>query len=107
MAEQILIDADEAKKRLRAVRDWFCGYPGTEQDKLARSVAKMCIKELDKVKPADAVEVVRCKDCKHCNDVSAIPFIADSQKLVCMKGVNWRAVEPNHFCSYGERREGE
>ena len=58
MAEQILIDADEAKKRLRAVRDWFCGYPGTEQDKLARSVAKLCIKELEKVKPADAVEVV-------------------------------------------------
>ena len=52
----------------------------------------------------DAVEVVRCKDCKHCNDISAIPPIADSLKLVCTKGVNWRAVEPNHFCSYGERR---
>ena len=52
----------------------------------------------------DAVPVVRCRDCKHFNDVSAIPVIADSKKLVCMKGVNWRAVEPNHFCSYGERR---
>ena len=55
----------------------------------------------------DVVPVVRCKDCKHCNDVSEIPPIADSLKLACAKGVNWRATDPNHFCSYGERREGK
>ena len=52
----------------------------------------------------DSVEVVRCKDCKHAVDY---PFMADSQKLVCTKSVNWRAVEPDHFCSYGERKDNE
>ena len=51
-----------------------------------------------------AVPVVRCKDCKFTVDH---PFMADSQKLVCTKSVNWRAVEPGHFCSYGERRAEE
>ena len=50
----------------------------------------------------DAVEVVRCKDCKYCIDTSA-----SSTNIACSKGVNWRAVEPYDFCSYGERREGE
>lgn len=47
----------------------------------------------------DVVPVVRCKDCKF-----APVHPTDSQKLVCTKSVNWRAVEQNHFCSYGERR---
>ena len=49
-------------------------------------------------------DLVRCKDCKHSLDS---PFITDKTQLVCTKGVNWRAVNPDHFCSYGERREGE
>ena len=74
---------------------------------LGTIIDKLAAYEDTGLAPEDIVPVVRCKDCKQCNDVSAIPFIADSQKLVCMKGVNWRAVEPNHFCSYGERREGK
>ena len=50
----------------------------------------------------DFVEVVRCKDCKHALEN---PFITGCTKLVCSKWVNWRAVEPNHFCSYGERKD--
>ena len=66
---------------------------------LGRRVIYMAREEL-----ANRVEVVRCKDCKHAVDY---PLKADSQKLVCTKSINWRAVEPVHFCSYGERREGE
>ena len=51
---------------------------------------------------ADFVEVVRCKDCKF-----APVHPTDSQKLVCTKSVNWRAVELEHFCSYGKRRTDE
>lgn len=56
--EKRLIDANEAKKKLRAVREWFVGHPSSEQDKLAQAVVKLCIEEIEKVKPADAVEVV-------------------------------------------------
>ena len=51
---------------------------------------------------------VRCNDCKFALvklDV-ANPFIAATQ-LVCSNGINWRAVEPNHSCSYGERKDNE
>ena len=50
----------------------------------------------------DAVPVVWCKDCKLALEQ---PFMTGSTKLVCIKGINWRAVEPNHFCSYGERKD--
>lgn len=45
---------------------------------------------------------VRCKECKYCIDTPA-----SYTNIACSKGVNWRAVEPNHFCSYGERRTDE
>ncbi len=45
-----------------------------------------------------AEDVVRCKDCKL--SVVADPPLVAEQKLVCTKSVNWRAVEPDHFCSY-------
>ena len=54
-------------------------------------------------KHKDDVRVVRCKDCKMA--VVAIPPLVAEQKLVCTKSVNWRAVEPDHFCSYGERKD--
>ena len=49
----------------------------------------------------DAVEVVRCKDCKH----------FDEEKALRCGGI-WCGYwgtdpDPDDFCSYGERREGE
>lgn len=55
----------------------------------------------DQIKSAptvDAVEVVRCKDCKHNYE----EFIG----LVCVKGVCVDCIVPEDFyCSYGERKE--
>ena len=50
----------------------------------------------------DVVPVVLCKDCKYRIETSA-----SSTKIACTKGVNWQAVEQNHFCSYGEREDNE
>lgn len=48
-----------------------------------------------------AVEVVRCQDCKHCM----------AEKLLCLHPKNrvfntGISVRLEHFCSYGERKEG-
>ncbi len=51
-----------------------------------------------------AEEVVRCKDCKHF--VQSEPY----DPCECMKWtVKWGVAyaNPDDFCSYGERREGE
>lgn len=47
----------------------------------------------DFVNTADVVEIVRCKDCKYLRG-----------KDYCYLTLNYRVVEPNHFCSYGERK---
>lgn len=57
-AEKRLIDANALKEKLKSMRQWLGGPPQADQDKLAQSVIKMCIEEVDKLKPVDAVEVV-------------------------------------------------
>lgn len=59
---------------------------------------------LNKIKDADVVEVVRCKDCKHAkmyNDILGDPH------LFCCNGrsIYRRKVDFDDFCSYGERKE--
>lgn len=88
--KKLLVDVNEVKQKMRAVREWFVGHPSSEQDKLAQAVAKLCIEEIDKIKPVDAVEVVRCKDCKH---YMTIHCICDG----CCISDNW-------YCADGERR---
>lgn len=50
---------------------------------------------IDEVKAVDAVEVVRCKDCKHW----VTYFDCCEKKDITM--------HEDDFCSFGERREGE
>ena len=51
----------------------------------------------------DLVEVVRCKDCKYCTSVS--DPIVGAVLVFCEYGLKPTAIEPTHFCSYGERKE--
>ncbi|MBQ2785847.1 MAG: hypothetical protein IJF02_05040 [Oscillospiraceae bacterium] len=52
-----------------------------------------------KIANGKAVEVVRCKDCKH--------YVAPQGTYVCdcFEGLNFAT--DNDFCSYGERRKGK
>lgn len=55
--------------------------------------------DIDEQPTVDAVEVVRCKDCK---------FKCDQGTLTCgywSDGKYNPAVEPDDFCSYGKRKE--
>lgn len=60
---------------------------------------------LDEIRHAptvDAVVVMRCKDCKHSRET------ADGRGLFCsVWGRGWHWVQPDGFCSYGERKDGE
>ena len=50
----------------------------------------------------DAVSVVRCKECKHCAD----DWNGNQPMFTCELGRCGESVQPNDYCSYGER-EGE
>lgn len=54
---------------------------------------------------AGVVEVVRCKDCKFCDDA----YCNDGRKLKDLYYCNWfgSVVEKNDFCSYGAKMDLE
>ena len=52
----------------------------------------------EKAKPADAVTVVRCKDCKH--------LMFSDMYGECSQA-HMGIVRPDDFCSYGERKDEE
>jgi hypothetical protein len=67
--------------------------------------APKIIRLIEKIKKADVVEVVRCKDCIYstlycgsyiCDNIEA-PWFNDEFTIDMMS---------NEFCSYGERKEG-
>lgn len=59
----------------------------------------------------DAVEVVRCRECKNSREQNEHErnYLVEGV-LICTSSdaTNdcWNAVWPEHFCSYGERKEG-
>ena len=64
-----------------------------------------CVEKAIKEAPtADVVEVVRCSECKHC--WHHVPDYTDPDRTdevwECVKKIVW--VEPDHFCSYGQRK---
>lgn len=93
-----LIDADATKRR---VADTFF-------DTLIPCVNRA----LDDSPTIDAVPVVRCRECKHYRDKNEHErqYLAEGV-LICTSPEAtddcWNAVWPDHFCSYGERKEGD
>ena len=61
--------------------------------------------EIEYTPTADVVEVVRCSECKHCwHHVPDYTYPDRTDEVwECVKKIDW--VEPDHFCSYGERKE--
>ena len=63
---------------------------------LANTEAGSCV---NYTPAADVVEVVRCKDCKHCDMV-------DENERWCLGwGSPARLVAPDSYCSHGMRKE--
>lgn len=56
---------------------------------------------------ADVVPVVRCKDCVHSYDGMTGLVCGRCGKRINGIRVGGVSVKNEHFCSYGERREGE
>ena len=85
-----LIDADRA---MEIVRDQGIAHPNAYH---LTNYATLILREAPTV---DAVEVVRCRKCKHC----------DPENYHCdhpMGTVAPLRRKPEDFCSYGERKEG-
>lgn len=64
--------------------------------------ARLHVADIDTIPRVDAVEVVRCKDCKHYKTRNQSKYW-DNKALACRRSANVK-VRPDDFCSYGERR---
>lgn len=82
-----LIDADAL---LDATRNFCDGYKVNWTDNKVLSW-------IDHASTIDAVPVVRCKDCKHCNPTDGGSPLCTYHRIACSY---------NDFCSYGERKDG-
>lgn len=82
------IDRETYRNRLADLESWC-------QD-LRKPGLKQALEMFDEVPAADVVEVVRCRDCKHCDKVE--------RRLWCMIHDDMYA-EEDYFCASGERRE--
>lgn len=91
-----LIDAD---KLLEIYKKWIPQLLSKEDEGDRRGV-ETCIAVLEDMQTVDSVPVVRCRECKHC----------DPENHHCdhhMGTVAPLRREPDDFCSYGERKDGE
>ena len=95
MAEKRLIDA---KVYCMELYDEM-NYPGRSEEFMA--AIDVAIADLADAPTVDAVEVVRCRECKF-GDWDSKPDDA----MVCMRTKDgfWRS--GNDFCSFGEQKEG-
>ena len=64
---------------------------------------------IDNAPTVDAVEVVRCRDCKHCREKDrSEAFVYCEDVIICtndeVTADGWLPVFENYFCAYGERR---
>jgi len=79
------IDADAL---LKAVERYFTGaLTASEREKILAD--------------APSIDIVRCKECIHCAD----DWNGNQPMFTCELGRCGESVQPNDFCSYGERRE--
>ena len=87
-----LIDADAAKLTANDYAMFRCQLGGLVD----------VVEFLNDMPTVDAVPVVRCKDCKYGEvDDADLP----TQYLCNYHGADWN--DENHFCSYGERKDGD
>lgn len=83
-----LIDADALWRKFEN-EPW---YDNEDRDEIALPL-------VDDAPTVDAVEVVRCKDCKYHED-EEIGMVYCPNALGGWVGENW-------FCAYGERKDGD
>ena len=72
------------------------------------TTVKRCVEVDDSVPnvatAVDFVEVVRCKDCKHC-EIPTCP-ITGIEVYFCRYGIKPMEVNDNFYCGHGERKDG-
>ena len=92
-----LIDADDLEKAIKTdYFEHFTQYHDTDQ----MALIDMVCEDIEESPTVDAVEVVRCRECKQ-GEVDDPDF---PDQYYCHAGCGWN--RGDFYCAYGERKEG-
>lgn len=98
---------------IEQLRWWAVECDRTNFGCQARRLLLEAAEALEQSATIDAVPVVLCKDCKLWHEETGFcekhSFFIDSDGVCCSpaESPNWTMTDPNDFCSYGERKDGE
>ena len=76
----------------------FKAWDALDETQDANLLIDAMIKATQDAPAVDAVEVVRCKDCKHSTRSEVSP-----EKIICCLTKMCGTVDPDYFCADGER----
>lgn len=102
--EKRLIKEDALLRRLCSERDEV--KPKTACDIGYHNGLNMAASMVINTPTVDAVEVVRCKDCKHYDNSEGICWCKLNSKFY-PGGFDWHSFPEDGFCSYGERKDND
>lgn len=103
-----LIDADRLQEKTRTIVKDYARLLKDEGLQPARIMLTICgvIGLIQTASTVDAVEVVRCKDCKYWEDVEGVSL--GKKTKFCTYHIRHKyARHDEDFCSRGVRNEGE
>ena len=112
--EKRLIDANALKDRFKLRLDWLKLDVHDEYTKGLYHGCDYDMTLIDEQTTVDAVEVVRCKDCRWARKKDHREPTDTPRELICQCFMHhyipapWgarMAVNPEDFCSYGERKD--
>ena len=107
VSEKRLIDANKAQAVLMNMAERLMGAGSPEMAVAVGYAAEV----IGKQRTVDAVEVVRCKDCKYWHEETGWCdqhswFIEeDGEPCHPWESNNWKMLNEDDFCSYGERKD--
>lgn len=93
-----LIDADELKNKLRTEQRWIVKRDEYTNEGFSFDQVMFTI---DRIPTVDAVEVVRCRECKYWE---AIETLIGFDCVCTAQGDMNVSKDENDYCSWGERR---
>lgn len=97
LVRRVLIERDKIKTEV--VERYSFGVPTPDRHGQAmRGGIRKALREIETSPTVDAVEVVRCKDCKHTTRSKVNP-----EKIICCLTKMCGTVDPDYFCADGER----
>lgn len=100
MIQMRLIDADKMKYSIEKQVELIRLFDNDELTEYAEIIANGILQELDNVPTVDAVEVIRCKDCKR--------FDPDTGLIGLGICEIYEGVTAEYgFCHHGKRKDGD